>query len=66
MHWRVIMNELGESDVYFDPIFRGLIFGSSCWGGGTFCSHRKPTSALNSLTKSGTCVGLCMNFKFQF
>ena len=28
--------------------------------------HRKPTSALNFSTKFGMCIGLCMNFKFQF
>ena len=30
-------------------------------GGGFLVPHRKPTSALNSLTKFAMCIGFCMN-----
>ena len=50
-----------------NPMSSGVFLSSSyAGGGGLFGPHRKPTSALNFSTTFGMCIGLCMNFKFQF
>ena len=50
-----------ETTSHVNPIFRGVVLSSgSAWGGGLFAPYRKPTFPLNSLTKFGMCIGLCI------